>query len=156
MAAIRDLHQVGDALHDGEGCHDQRKFRREVSAGTTLAGELAAFYTALDVTVLPPETVHAVRRHVLDTLGAALAGAGQPEPSAVLDAGGLLYGSGGEAALWGRPGRAAPALAALVNGAAAHALELDDASGCDPFRRRGGAGGARPRWRPSLPPATAT
>ncbi len=69
---------------------------------TSLAARLADFYAGLNSVHLLPATVHAVRRHVLDTLGAALAGAQQPEPTA-----------------------------ALVNGAASHALELDDASGCD-------------------------
>ncbi|MBV9784570.1 MAG: MmgE/PrpD family protein [Acidisphaera sp.] len=95
------------------------------------AATLAGFYAGLDPVLLPPETVHAVRRHLLDTLGAALAGADQPEPAAVRAAGALLYGSFGAAPLWGQAHCAPPALAALVNGTAAHALELDDASGCD-------------------------
>ena len=95
------------------------------------AGQLGAFYARLDAAALPAETVHAVRRHVLDTLGAALAGAAQPEPAAVRAAGARLYGAGDAAPLWGLAERAAPALAALANGTAAHALELDDASGCD-------------------------
>jgi len=92
---------------------------------------LAAFYTSLSAEALPEATLHAVRRHVLDTLGAALAGARQPEPNAVMEAGDALGGREGNAIVWGRAERASPALAALVNGTAAHALELDDASGCD-------------------------
>jgi 2-methylcitrate dehydratase PrpD len=97
----------------------------------TASALLAEFYAGLSADGLPAETLHAVRRHLLDTLGAALAGAAQPEPSAVLDAGRRLHGTGGSAVLWGRAAHAPPALAALVNGTAAHALELDDASGCD-------------------------
>ncbi len=97
----------------------------------TASAVLARCAAALDPATLPEATVHAARRHLLDTLGAALAGARQPEPSAVLAGGRALGGAGGEAVLWGRAGRAPPALAALVNGTAAHALELDDASGCD-------------------------
>ncbi|MFI5011816.1 MAG: MmgE/PrpD family protein [Hyphomicrobiales bacterium] len=96
-----------------------------------LSGILATFYTGLTAESLPAATLHAVRRHVLDTMGAALAGARQPEPSAVLRAGSVLWGEQGTAVLWGRAEPAPPALAALVNGTAAHALELDDASGCD-------------------------
>jgi 2-methylcitrate dehydratase PrpD len=92
---------------------------------------LADFYCALKVESLPAATLHAVRRHVLDTLGGALAGAGQPEPEAALKAGSMLYGANGPAMVWGREQSAPPLLAALVNGTAAHALELDDASGCD-------------------------
>jgi len=96
-----------------------------------LAAELARFYAGLSCDALPDATCHAVRRHLLDTLGAALAGAAQPEPSAVLAAGRVTHGAAGESAVWGRAESVPPALAALVNGTAAHALELDDASGCD-------------------------
>lgn len=95
------------------------------------AATLAAFYARLRAEDLPAETVHAVRRHVLDTLGAALAGIRQPEPEAVFATTRIAYGDRGPALLWGRAETAAPAAAALVNGTAAHALELDDASGCD-------------------------
>jgi 2-methylcitrate dehydratase PrpD len=95
------------------------------------AATLAAFYARLRAEDLPPETVHAVRRHVLDTLGAALAGVRQVEPEAAFAATRIAYGDSGPALLWGRTETAAPAAAALVNGTAAHALELDDASGCD-------------------------
>lgn len=95
------------------------------------AGTLAAFYAGVRVADLPPETVHAVRRHMLDTFGATLAGIRQPEPEAALAAARVAYGESGAAVLWGRAETLAPAAAALVNGTAAHALELDDASGCD-------------------------
>lgn len=92
---------------------------------------LATTYAATGIDDLPSETVHAVRRHVLDTVGAALAGIHQPEPEAALRMAHLAYGDAGDAVLWGRAGTVGPAAAALVNGTAAHALELDDASGCD-------------------------
>ncbi|POR47178.1 MmgE/PrpD family protein [Bosea psychrotolerans] len=95
------------------------------------AETLAAFYAGVRVEDLPPETIHAVRRHVLDTLGASLAGVRQPEPEAAFATARIAYGDSGPALLWGRAQTAAPAAAALVNGTAAHALELDDASGCD-------------------------
>jgi len=95
------------------------------------AETLAAFYAKLCAADLPSETVHAVRRHVLDTLGASLAGVRQPEPEAAFAAARIAYGDSGPALIWGRTESAAPAAAALVNGTAAHALELDDASGCD-------------------------
>jgi 2-methylcitrate dehydratase PrpD len=97
----------------------------------TAAHTLAQFYSGVRGAALPAETVHAVRRHVLDTFGAALAGAGQPEPVAALAAASMVYGASGPAILWGKSERLPPAVAALVNGTAAHALELDDASGCD-------------------------
>lgn len=97
----------------------------------TAAQQLAQFYAGVRGAALPSETVHAVRRHVLDTFGAALAGARQPEPVAALAAASIVYGASGPSILWGRSERLPPAVAALVNGTAAHALELDDASGCD-------------------------
>ncbi|HVZ45172.1 MAG TPA: MmgE/PrpD family protein [Ramlibacter sp.] len=97
----------------------------------TLSGRLGEFFAGLRSGALPSDTVHAVRRHTLDTLGAALAGAARPEPRAALAAGLVCFGKGGGSPVWGTPHRAPPALAALVNGTAAHALELDDASGCD-------------------------
>ena len=97
----------------------------------TTTQDLAAFYTDLAAEFLPGEAVHAVRRHMLDTLGAALAGAGQPAAVAVRKAVASMAGGPGEAVLWARAERAPPVPAALVNGTAAHALELDDTSGCD-------------------------
>ena len=95
------------------------------------ARKLAEFYAGLAAEALPEATVHAVRRHVLDTLGAALAGAGEPVVVAVRNAAALMAGGPGAATVWGRTERLPPVPAALVNGTAAHALELDDASGCD-------------------------
>lgn len=95
------------------------------------AQTLASFYSRLRAEDLPSSTIHAVRRHLLDTLGAALVGARQPEPEAAWVAARAAYGEDGQAILWGRAQTAGPAAAALVNGTAAHALELDDASGCD-------------------------
>ncbi|MFT3820938.1 MAG: MmgE/PrpD family protein [Rubrivivax sp.] len=100
-------------------------------AAPTLAGRLGAFVAGLRGEALPADTLHAVRRHALDTLGAALAGAAQPEPRAAFAAGIAAAGSDARSPIWGTQHRASPALAALVNGTAAHALELDDASGCD-------------------------
>lgn len=99
--------------------------------GHAAASILGAAYAGVEIGGLPPETVHAVRRHVLDTFGAALAGIGQPEPEAARATARAAYGEAGGAALWGRRDTMGPAAAALVNGTAAHALELDDASGCD-------------------------
>ena len=127
----RDLPQVGHAVQRDPRGHDQRRGGCGERRQMTASALLAEFCAALDPATLPAETVHAVRRHMLDTLGAGLAGAAQPEPASVRSAGALLFGQGDAAPLWGRTERASPALAALANGTAAHALELDDSSGCD-------------------------
>lgn len=93
--------------------------------------ECARFYMTLRGEDLPEVTRHAVRRHVLDTLGVGIAGAGQPEPRAVAVACASLCGGGADVPLWGTAWRVPAYPAALINGTAAHALELDDASGCD-------------------------
>jgi 2-methylcitrate dehydratase PrpD len=78
---------------------------------------------------LPPAIVVKARRHILDTIGAGLAGATSTEASlvrAMLDADGP-----GRTVVWGTGARATPRNAALVNGVASHAFELDDTGGCD-------------------------
>ena len=102
-----------------------------MSPSPTASAILSRFYAACEFAQIPDRTVHAGRRHLLDTLGAALAGASAPEPTATLAAGRLTHGMDGPAILLARAETAPPALAALVNGTAAHALELDDSTGCD-------------------------
>jgi 2-methylcitrate dehydratase PrpD len=92
-----------------------------------LAERLADFVTDTSFDDLPPEVVARAKRHLLDTLGAALAGA-RTEPArharSVMD-------SSGDAIVWGTPRCANVRDAAFINGVAAHALELDDSGGCD-------------------------
>ncbi|MEZ5842747.1 MAG: MmgE/PrpD family protein [Hyphomicrobiaceae bacterium] len=79
---------------------------------------------------LPADVVVQVRRHVLDTLGAGLAGATSEEARRTRDA--LLATDGaGASVVWGTALKLSPRNAALVNGTAAHAFELDDTGGCD-------------------------
>ena len=79
---------------------------------------------------LPDALVEKARRHLLDTLGAALAGSETELTQRCLSA--VLASEGpGEATVWGSRHRLSARSAALVNGVAAHALELDDSGGCD-------------------------
>ena len=72
-----------------------------------------------------PDAIRAkARLHILDTVGAALAGATSAE--ATLARAALLRSDGP-----GTETRLSPRSAALVNGIAAHAFELDDTGGCD-------------------------
>lgn len=93
-----------------------------------LSEELARFIASAEYRALPPEAVLQAKRAILDTLGVALAGcrqagsrilAGQARPAGDAET---------SAAVLGWPLRAAPAEAALVNGAFAHALDYDDVS----------------------------
>jgi 2-methylcitrate dehydratase PrpD len=73
-----------------------------------------------------PEEVREVARHcLLDCLGTTLAGSREPLVEVLV--GTLVRGEeAGEATLVGRPERASRPTAALVNGAAGHALDFDD------------------------------
>lgn len=91
---------------------------------------LAAFVAGLDYDEVPGPMIEKAKRHSLDTFGAALAGATSQEArlvAAALEIG----GENGDAPLWGTRTTLAPRAAALVNGVAAHAFELDDTGGCD-------------------------
>ena len=86
----------------------------------TIAEQLGAFVTQVTYDELPPEVVEKAKRHILDTFGAALAGA-TPEEAARVKAALLAVEPGGSAPVWGTDHLATPRNAALLNGIAAHA-----------------------------------
>jgi 2-methylcitrate dehydratase PrpD len=90
---------------------------------------LGAFGAELEFGQLPVEVVDRAKLHLLDTLGAGIAGMRSPEAGICLAT--LRATAEGSCPLWGTPHAAAPATAAIINGVAAHALELDDTDGCD-------------------------
>jgi 2-methylcitrate dehydratase PrpD len=67
---------------------------------------------------------------LFDTLGCAMAGAGTEEVARIRRAMSQANGGGGDASYWGTPEKAPLPLAALANGAAVHAREIDDFGGC--------------------------
>jgi len=89
---------------------------------------LAQFCVQTRFDDLPPALVEQARRHILDTFGAALAGA---DSAIALQARQVFGAEPGIALVWGSSRRVAAGQAALLNGIAAHALELDDTGGCD-------------------------
>lgn len=95
----------------------------------------ARFAAGLRIDQVPGHTRARARLHLLDTLGAALAGSAAREAHLArraVRAEGVLGAAGpGTAVVWGTPEWANPRTAALVNGVAAHAFELDDSGGCD-------------------------
>jgi 2-methylcitrate dehydratase PrpD len=95
----------------------------------SLSEQLAAFWANARYEDLPPEVVRAAKRSLLDTLAVGVAGARTSVVDSVLLAARAATGAG-EIVVWGRGETLAPAAAALVNGTAAHALELDDFGGC--------------------------
>ncbi len=92
--------------------------------------ELARFVHATQFAQLPPEIVAKARVHTLDTLGAALAGSTARETQLVRAMLTATEGPG-SSACWGTTLAFSPRAAALANGVAAHAFELDDTGGCD-------------------------
>ncbi len=79
---------------------------------------------------IPPNVRHALRLLITDTFGATLAGLDQPWTKSVgqwVKRGALTAGGKGLATAWGEnTARFRPGDAALYNGVAAHAFELDD------------------------------
>ena len=97
--------------------------RRAVAAPTR---EIADWIAALAYDDLPPRTREVVHIAILDTIGAGVYGYATPWAQKLL-AWARRGGNAGEATVWG-DARASlrTADAALVNGTAAHAFELDD------------------------------
>jgi 2-methylcitrate dehydratase PrpD len=77
---------------------------------------------------LPAALVEQAKRHILDTFGATLAGAGS---DVAKQAHNVFADETGHVLVWGTDLRFGAAQAAMLNGVAAHALELDDTGGCD-------------------------
>lgn len=100
------------------------------AAADSLSAQLAAWWAQARFEDLPPEVVHAAKRFLLDTIAAGTAGGATEVVGTVVRAMQAGGSGSGPAVLWGRPERLAPAAAALVNGTASHALELDDFGGC--------------------------
>jgi 2-methylcitrate dehydratase PrpD len=93
----------------------------------TLIETIAGHVVGVRYENLPPKAVHWAKVAILDTVGVALAGAGEPCAQIV----GRIAASGGghgECLVFGSNRRLAPLDAALVNGTAAHALDFDDVS----------------------------
>ena len=88
---------------------------------------LARFCAGLQADAVPARVQRRGMLHLLDTLGAALAGTRSTEFRTVRG----LAAPGGPARLLGGGEATSPRDAALVNGVAAHVFELDDSGGCD-------------------------
>lgn len=99
---------------------------RRVSAGAVGATRrLAEFSSALRFEQLPAEVVGKAKLSILDTLGCCIFGASLPLMKKLAA---MAAGEGGApaAAAFGMPLRTSASMAALVNGAGAHAFQLDE------------------------------
>lgn len=91
----------------------------------TIARQLSQFACGCDYSTLPPEVAERTKLYILDTLGAVQAGVGETSTKIIADV--VLRPSRSAACtVVGRDEAADPLAAAMVNGAAAHAVELDD------------------------------
>ena len=96
----------------------------------TISGQMASFAVALRYEQLPADVRKLAHLVLLDTLGCALAGSTTDEVRQIRQAMLAASGSAGDSALWGTDLRAPLPFAALANGAAVHAREIDDFGGC--------------------------
>src|ERR1700744_4075792 len=87
--------------------------------------DLARFAAGLRFEDIPAAVVEHAKLCVLDGLGVALFGAGLPWTGHVREVA-LAEGATPAASFWGTPDRGSVAQAALVNGTAGHAFEMDD------------------------------
>jgi 2-methylcitrate dehydratase PrpD len=99
-------------------------------ASLTRAEVLARFVTETADGAIPDCIRAKARRHILDTLACGLAGACSSEGIRLVAMLAATEPSGFSPA-WGTPQLLSPRSAALANGTAAHAFELDDTGGCD-------------------------
>lgn len=93
----------------------------------SFAFDLASRVNQIRLDALPPEAIRVATASIADTIGVAVAGASEVAALAtaeVLD----LNDASGPCLILGRTGRGTALDAALVNGAAAHALDFDDCS----------------------------
>jgi 2-methylcitrate dehydratase PrpD len=96
----------------------------------SLSEQLAAYWAEVRFDDLPAAVVSHAKRFLLDTLAAGVAGCRTDVVQAVITAMRAEGQASGTAGLWGRADTLPPGAAALVNGTASHALELDDFGGC--------------------------
>lgn len=91
--------------------------------------QLAALVSRTRFADFDAKTLHKAKLHLLDTIGVAVAGRASVETTVSLKA--LAPRQGGASVIWAAGLATDARTAALVNGISAHALELDDAGGCD-------------------------
>lgn len=94
-----------------------------------LQQELAVFIHSVRFDDFSDTVIEKAKRHLLDTLGAALAGTCSEIYQTVLNT--YRDELQGTSQLWGQPYRTSPRNAAFLNGVITHMYELDDTGGCD-------------------------
>src|SRR5919198_5587701 len=95
-------------------------------SSTTAAARLAAVWADLGWDSLPADVKDRTRELLLDLLGVALGGSPPPSSPPAAEVARRLGGDGGQASVVGAGFATTAVWAALANGTAAHAIELDD------------------------------
>ena len=97
----------------------------------TLVERAAEYWSTARYEDVAPEAIRLAKRFLLDTLAAGIAGARTDVvETAIAAARAGTESTAGSGVLWGRNDTLPAPQAALVNGTASHALELDDFGGC--------------------------
>jgi 2-methylcitrate dehydratase PrpD len=91
----------------------------------TLAYRFAEFSAGLSYDRLPQDVIDSMKLYIMDWFGCAIGGLREPSSAMILNAARELNGRS-EATVLGAGDKMDPALAALVNGAMGHSLEMDD------------------------------
>lgn len=91
----------------------------------TLTAQLAEYFSALRYEQLPAAVVEKAKENIIDTLAGAIPAVALPDVDGITKAL-KKYDRQSDCTLWGRQERASALTAALINGTAAHALEMDD------------------------------
>lgn len=97
----------------------------DADAGISVTADIAAFVAEPSSTAFPARAMQAARHAMLDWTGVTLAGASEPLVD-ILITDAEASGEKGANPVIGRSALLTPAFAALVNGAASHALDYDD------------------------------
>lgn len=92
---------------------------------------LAEFICKTKAKDIPPAIRQKAVRHILDSIGAGIAGAVSKEVELLIQTLRDLGEPSGASSVWARGEKMTPLHAALVNGAGSHSFELDDTGGCD-------------------------
>ncbi len=100
-------------------------------AAVDKSGILARFTVETPLDKIPEAMYEKAERHALDTIGAGIAGAISSEAHILVKTLKAAGEGAGMSSLWGQGETMTPVQAALVNGTASHAFELDDTGGCD-------------------------
>ena len=96
-----------------------------------ISEQLARFVVWTKFEDIPTELITKAQRHILDSVGAGIAGAVSPETRLLNQVFTICGEQSGDVPLWGKGIKVSARNAALSNGVSAHTFELDDTNGCD-------------------------